>query len=118
MTACYSTTQINVTNNAGSNKLGAFVASNSTGINQCYFVGETVTNPVGSGSVNGISKVTATQLKDKKRQMNLAIEAKDPEFGFSFKVNEDAGTNIYCPLILQGGCERTWLRWIRFWRWW
>lgn len=103
--ACYSTTQINVTNNAGSNKLGAFVASNSTGINQCYFVGETVTNPVGSGSVNGISKVTATQLKDKKRQMNLAIEAKDPEFGFSFKVNEDAGTNIYCPLILQGAVK-------------
>ena len=97
MTACYSTTQINVTNNAGSNKLGAFVASNSTGINQCYFVGETVTNPVGSGSVNGI--------KDKKRQMNLAIEAKDPEFGFSFKVNEDAGTNIYCPLILQGAVK-------------
>ena len=105
VTACYSTTQINVTNNAGSNKLGAFVASNSTGINQCYFVGETVTNPVGSGSVNGISKVTATQLKDKKRQMNLAIEAKDPEFGFSFKVNEDAGTNIYCPLILQGAVK-------------
>ena len=58
-----------------------------------------------SGSVNGISKVTATQLKDKKRQMNLAIEAKDPEFGFSFKVNEDAGTNIYCPLILQGAVK-------------
>lgn len=94
-----------MTNNAGSNKLGAFVASNSTGINQCYFVGETVTNPVGSGSANGISKVTATQLKDKKRQMNLAIEAKDPEFGFSFKVNEDAGTNIYCPLILQGAVK-------------
>ena len=101
----YITTNGNSANNAGSNKLGAFVASNSTGINQCYFVGETVTNPIGSGSVNGISKVTATQLKDKKRQVNLAIEAKDPEFGFSFKVNEDAGTNIYCPLILQGAVK-------------
>ncbi len=104
VTSCYTTTRITATNAAG-NKLGAFIGSNTAGTNQCYFVDDVVTNGVGNGSASGIAKVDTDQLKGKKRQMNLAIEAKDPEFGFNFKVNDDPSTNLLQPLILQNAVK-------------
>ena len=40
-----------------------------------------------------------------QKRYNDQYRTKDPEFGFSFKVNEDAGSNLYCPLILQGAVK-------------
>lgn len=99
--SCYSTTELTGTHA----KFGAFIGSNTMGVDQCYFIHATKSNATGSGSSAGISKVTVDELKGKKRAMNLAIEAKDPEFGFNFKVNDDPATNAAMPLILQNAVK-------------
>lgn len=102
--SCYSTTELTGSTNAS--KFGAFIGNNSKGTDQCYFINDTKTNATGSGTSSaGISKVSIEQLKGKKRAMNLAIEAKDPEFGFNFKVNDDPATNAVMPLIMQNAVK-------------
>lgn len=98
VTACYSTTDISVSYSG--KKLGTLIGSNTKGVNACFSVG--VDSPcVGNGSNAGVISVTVDQLKGKKRQMNLAVEAKDPELNFNFKVNDNPSTENRQPLVLR-----------------